>query len=172
MGKLTCIKSALDVYPVPKDSDESVITRPRIFIIAYIYSPESFNMIFKISSILAALVLAACSSASDADKVSLDDARAQHEAGQVTLIDIREPQEHRTGVAAGALLLPMSELAQKQTLIPKNSEKPVLLICNTQNRSKATLAALKEQGYQNIRYVEGGMSQWAAKGWPLSRPQP
>lgn len=129
-------------------------------------------MIFQISSILAALVLAACSSASDADKVSLDDARAQHEAGQVTLIDIREPQEHRTGVAAGALLLPMSELAQKQTLIPKNSEKPVLLICNTQNRSKATLAALKEQGYQNIRYVEGGMSQWAAKGWPLSRPQP
>ena len=52
----------------------------------------------------------------------------------------------------------MSQLPQKQMLIPKNPEKPVLLICNTQNRSKATLAALKEQGYQNIRYVEGGMS--------------
>jgi rhodanese-related sulfurtransferase len=129
-------------------------------------------MIFKITSTLAALVLVACSSAADADKVSLDDARSQHEAGQVTLIDIREPQEHRTGVAAGAVLLPMSQLPQKQMLIPKNPEKPVLLICNTQNRSKATLAALKQQGYQNIRYVEGGMSQWAAKGWPLSQPQP
>jgi rhodanese-related sulfurtransferase len=48
----------------------------------------------------------------------------------------------------------------------------VLLICNTQNRSKATLSELQKRGYQNIRYVEGGMSQWAAKGWPLSRPQP
>lgn len=131
-------------------------------------------MIFKTFITTALVLLAACSPAtdSDSDKVSLDEARKQFEAGQVTLIDIREPQEHRTGVAAGAVLLPMSELAQKQKLIPNNPDKPVLLICNTQNRSKATWAALKKQGYQNIRYVEGGMSQWAAKGWPMSAPQP
>lgn len=129
-------------------------------------------MIFKTFIATALVLLAACSPTTDSDKVSLDEARKQFEAGQVTLIDIREPQEHRTGVAAGAVLLPMSELAQKQTLIPKNPDKPVLLICNTQNRSKAALTALKQQGYQNIRYVEGGMSQWAAKGWPMSAPQP
>lgn len=127
-------------------------------------------MIFKISSIVGVLVLVACSAATDLDKVSLDDARAQHEAGLATLVDIRESREHRTGVASGAVLLPMSELGHKQMLIQKNPEKPVLLICNTQNRSKATLAELKRQGYQNIRYVEGGMSQWAAKGWPLVTP--
>jgi rhodanese-related sulfurtransferase len=33
------------------------------------------------------------------------------------------------------------------------------------------LQKLKEQGYQNIRYVDGGMSQWAAKGWPMVAPQ-
>jgi rhodanese-related sulfurtransferase len=66
----------------------------------------------------------------------------------------------------------MSELASKLNLIPQTPDKPVLLICNTQNRSKATLTELKKRGYQNIRYVEGGMSQWAAKGWPLVAPQP
>ena len=126
----------------------------------------------KLLLLIVMAVLTACSSASDVDKVSLEQARADHEAGNVTLIDIRESPEHRTGVAQGAVLLPMSELASKLNLIPQTPDKPVLLICNTQNRSKATLTELKKRGYQNIRYVEGGMSQWAAKGWPLVAPQP
>ena len=36
--------------------------------------------------------------------------------------------------------------------------------------SKVTFEMLKQQGYKNIRYVEGGMSQWAANGWPMVVP--
>ena len=86
------------------------------------------------------------------------------------LIDISESSEHQTGVAKNAVLLPMSQLLQKQSIIQKSSNKPILLICNTQNRSKVILAKLKNQGYQNIQYVDGGMSEWAAKGWPMVKP--
>lgn len=116
------------------------------------------------------LALSACSSAIETDKVTLQQARIEHEAGRALLIDIRETREHQSGVVQGALLLPMSQLPQKQTLIPKKPEQPVLLICNTQNRSKSSLAKLKEQGYQNIKYVDGGMSEWASKGWPMVKP--
>lgn len=129
------------------------------------------HMIRKIVTMLLSLTFAACSASNTTDKVSLEEARTAHENGKVLLIDIRERREHMTGVAQGAVLLPMSELPQKQSLIPKDPEHPVLLICNTQNRSKATLDKLKQQGYQNIRYVEGGMSQWAAKGWPMVAPR-
>jgi rhodanese-related sulfurtransferase len=105
------------------------------------------------------------------DHVSLEQARAEHEAGKVVLVDIRETREHKTGVAAGAVLLPMSELGEKIGQLPQSPDQPVLLICNTQNRSKATLLKLKQKGYTNIRYVDGGMSQWAAKGWPMVAPQ-
>jgi rhodanese-related sulfurtransferase len=115
--------------------------------------------------------LSACTGSNALEKVSLEQARIEHEGGKALLIDIRERSEHLSGVAQGAMLLPMSELAQRQSLIPKNPAQPVLLICNTQNRSKATLDSLKRQGYQNVRYVEGGMSQWAARGWPLVPPQ-
>jgi rhodanese-related sulfurtransferase len=127
-------------------------------------------MIRKTATWLLFVALSACSGSNDNGKVSLDQARAEHEGGRVLLIDIRERREHLTGVARGAVLLPMSELTQKQSLIPKDPAQPVLLICNTQNRSKATLDMLRQQGYQNVRYVEGGMSQWAAKGWPLVPP--
>jgi rhodanese-related sulfurtransferase len=123
-------------------------------------------------AISAGLLMLGCSEpVNSADRVTLEQARADHEAGKVMLVDIRESREHKTGVAAGAVLLPMSELPQKLSLLPKNPDQEVLLICNTQNRSKATLQKLKEQGYQNIRYVDGGMSQWAAKGWPMVAPQ-
>ena len=114
----------------------------------------------------------ACSEpVNSADRVTLEQARADHEAGRVMLVDIRETREHKTGVAAGAVLLSMSELGEKIGQLPQSPDQPVLLICNTQNRSKATLLKLKQQGYTNIRYVDGGMSQWAAKGWPMVAPQ-
>jgi len=104
------------------------------------------------------------------DAVSLDAARAALESGRAIVFDIREPMEHATGVAAGARLLPMRQLGARLAEIPTDPAQPVLLICNTQNRSRATLAALRERGYGHVQYVEGGMSEWARRRWPMVAP--
>ena len=122
--------------------------------------------------LLAGLALARHSRAADGDDaVSLEHARAEHAAGRAVLIDVREPEEHATGVAAGAWLLPMREFKARWSEVPTETSKPVLLICNTQNRSKATLRALRERGaYGHVRFVQGGMSEWARRGWPMVPP--
>ena len=102
--------------------------------------------------------------------VSLDFARKEFEAGKAILIDIREPEEHATGVAKGAKLLPMRQLGARLNEIPKDPSQPVLLICNTQNRSSATLRALRERGFTHLKYVQGGMSEWTRRGWPVVKP--
>lgn len=117
------------------------------------------------------IALVSCgSSVSDIDAVTLDVARAEFESGRAILIDIREPAEHATGVAAGVKLLPMRQLGGRLSEIPTDPSKPVLLICNTQNRSSATLKALRERGYPHVKYVSGGMSEWARRGWPMVKP--
>lgn len=108
--------------------------------------------------------------ATAADGVTLEQARAEHAAGRAVLIDIREPAEHATGVAAGARLLPMRQIGARLAEVPKDPKQPVLLICNTQNRSQATLDALRERGYSNVRFVKGGMSEWVRRGWPTVAP--
>ena len=109
--------------------------------------------------------------AADGPSVTLDFARAEHVAGRVVLIDIREPDEHAQGVAAGVRLLPMRQLGRRLAEIPTDPAMPVLLICNTQNRSSATLRSLRERGgYGHVRFVEGGMSEWARRGWPMVKP--
>jgi hypothetical protein len=70
-------------------------------------------------------VLMGCAPDVPTDHVTLEQARADHEAGKVMLVDIRETREHKTGVAAGAVLLPMSELPQKQSLLLWAAEAPM-----------------------------------------------
>ena len=106
----------------------------------------------------------------DAESVTLEVARKELESGQSRVIDIREPQEHATGVAIGVQLLPMRQLAARISEIPSDPRQPVLLICNTQNRSSATWKYLREKGYTNVRFVQGGMSEWARRAGPMGKP--
>ncbi|AOW12008.1 hypothetical protein LPB72_13440 [Hydrogenophaga crassostreae] len=117
--------------------------------------------------------LTACSAsdaANDPLRVGIEEGRQLFESHQVTLFDIREPDEHATGVAEGASLLPMSQLQKRVNEIPNDPAQPVLIICNTQNRSSKVAEALKDAGWNNVRYVQGGMSTWAKNGWPMVKP--
>ena len=67
-------------------------------------------------------------------------------------------------------LLPVSQLDKRVGEIPKDPSQPVLIICNTQNRSSKVVAALREAGWTNVRFVNGGMSEWAKRGWPMFKP--
>ena len=84
---------------------------------------------------LTIMLLNACSPANPALQVSLDDCRTLLESGGAVLVDIREPSEHAHGVAPGMVLLPMSQLPARLNELPRDPAKPLLLICNTQNRS-------------------------------------
>ena len=92
---------------------------------------------------LALTWLVGCSNADEADgkSVSLEVARAELAAGRARLAEI-----------------------------PRDPAQPVLLICQTQNRSGKVAAALRERGYTHVRYVHGGMGGWAGKGWPMVAP--
>lgn len=117
-----------------------------------------------------ALLLSLGCTASAAPSVTLEQAREalQNPAGIV--VDIREPGEHATGVAKGALLIPMGQLGKRLAELPKPGAEPVLVICNTQNRSSRIVEQLQAAGYSNARYVNGGMSLWASRGWPMVKP--
>ena len=121
------------------------------------------------SALLIGLTLASGAAvAQRAPAVDLDAMRSALQSKSAVVFDIREPNEHATGVADGARLLPMSQIGQRLAEIPK--DQPVLLVCNTQNRSSKVAEALKQRGYTQVQYVTGGMSGWNQRGLPMVKP--
>jgi rhodanese-related sulfurtransferase len=102
--------------------------------------------------------------------VSLEEARTALEKSSAVVVDIREPSEHSAGVAKGVLLIPMGQLEKRLAEITQSKTQPLILICQTQNRSSRLVAQLQAAGYTQASYVAGGMSQWSARGWPLVKP--
>lgn len=102
--------------------------------------------------------------------VTLEDTRLALEKSTAVVVDIREPNEQTGGVAKGALLIPMGQLEKRMADISKSKTQPIILICATQNRSAKLVDKLQAAGYTNVSYVQGGMNQWASKGWPMAKP--
>lgn len=121
---------------------------------------------------IAAFLLMGCTANAAGPSVTLEDARIALDKSSAVVIDIRETSEHATGVAKGARLIPMGQLGKRLHELPKPGEQALLIICNTQNRSSKIVEQLQAAGFTNASYVQGGMSQWAARGWTMVKPQP
>lgn len=125
-----------------------------------------------VSTFLAAstLFILGCTANAAGSSVTLEEALTALDKSSAIVIDIRETSEHATGVAKGARLIPMGQLGKRLNELPKPGEQPLLIICNTQNRSSKIVEQLQAAGFTNASYVQGGMSQWAARGWTMVKP--
>lgn len=130
----------------------------------------NLRQFFNILACSSLLLLGQGAAMAAAPSVSLEEARTALEKSSTLVVDIRETSEHASGVAKGALLLPMSQIAKRLGELPGPKTQPFLVICNTQNRSSRIVEQLQAAGYTNASYVRGGMSQWANRGWPMVKP--
>lgn len=102
--------------------------------------------------------------------LSPDQAHAQAVAGQITLIDIRRPDEWaRTGSGEGAVRLDLRRddfVSVLTTLVSGDLDAPIALICARGVRSARTTNQLVAAGFTNIIDVpEGMLGSAAGPGW-------
>lgn len=127
----------------------------------------------KTLSILAcggALFALQASALAAAPSVTLEDTRTALEKSSAVVVDVREPNEQAAGVVKGALLIPMGQVENRLAGIAPSKAQPIILMCATQNRSAKLAEKLQAAGYTNVSFVQGGMSQWSARGWPMVKP--
>ena len=106
--------------------------------------------------------------------LSAPDAYAQAQAGKLTLIDVRTPDEWRkTGVAQGALRINMANaqgeagfIRQVEAALGGNRNLPVGLIGLAGNRSANAQKVLRESGFTHVYNIKEGMlGGGAGPGW-------
>jgi len=105
--------------------------------------------------------------------LSVQDAYARLQAdAQAIIVDVREPQEWATtGIPASAALIPLAQIVQRAPAeLPQ--DRPILLICNSGNRSRVAADALVKLGYSTVINVEGGIQAWLRAGLPVEAYAP
>ena len=80
------------------------------------------------------------------------------------LIDVREVDEFVSGHPRGALNIPLSEL--NEAIKRLKDSGPLLLICNSGNRSSMAAEWLLEEGLTQVSNVEGGVIAWQRQHLP------
>ncbi|HET9070642.1 MAG TPA: rhodanese-like domain-containing protein [Acidimicrobiales bacterium] len=100
-----------------------------------------------------------------ADDLEIDlDAFADAHARGATVLDVRNPDEYEAAHVAGAVLIPLGELAARQEEIPVTD--PLFVICAAGGRSLQATRALVDAGYAAVS-VAGGTNGWLAAGRPV-----
>jgi len=86
-----------------------------------------------------------------------------------TLIDIREAEDFQKGHPVGALNYPLSSFFEDDSDDELRTKGPLLLICNTGNRSSMAAEWLLEEGFTAIANVEGGVVAWQLHQLPWQK---
>ncbi|MFV9506930.1 MAG: SulP family inorganic anion transporter [Oscillochloridaceae bacterium umkhey_bin13] len=84
-----------------------------------------------------------------------------HSTRPPLVVDVREPREFREGHVPGAILVPLDRLLSEASDLPNDG--PIVLVCRSGRRSVRAAAALRAQGYRDLRLLEGGLLAWESQ---------
>ena len=101
---------------------------------------------------------------------------ADHQ-NQLTILDVRSSEEFEgpDGRVAGSVLIPLPDLEARAGTLP--ADRPVVVVCHSGSRSALATQQLLKAGRHQVANLRGGLSRWAAEGYPLegamaARPTP
>jgi rhodanese-related sulfurtransferase len=94
----------------------------------------------------------------------------QQSRGDLVFLDVRTPQERSYGAIPGTRLVSIYDLMQGAVPLPK--DKPILLVCAVGGRSFVAAQVMsRQQGFQEVYNLSGGISAWVKAGLPLAQDQ-
>lgn len=86
---------------------------------------------------------------------------------EVHVLDVREQYEYDEKHIPNVTLIPMSEIENRLDEIPKDKE--VIVTCRSGNRSGQVANFLRQNGFDNVHNMAGGIVAWEEAGYPVER---
>jgi len=87
---------------------------------------------------------------------------------EVTLIDVRTPQEFALGNLVGSENIDIYDNDFYTNISKLDKEKPIALYCKSGGRSDEALKILKKNGFKTVYSLKGGLLAWEKEGYKLN----
>lgn len=82
----------------------------------------------------------------------------------LVVLDVRTVSEYESGHLEGAVNIPVEVLGGHLSELDPNDE--LLVYCRTGNRSTTAVGILRENGYDRVYHMDGGITAWMRAGFP------
>lgn len=100
------------------------------------------------------------------EQITVHQLRDRVDAGDVDVLDVRQPAEWSDGHIEGATFITGAELPRRLDDVPTNG-RPLAVVCGSGFRSSVSASLIAHQDPERpILNVLGGMSAWNAAGYP------
>jgi len=80
------------------------------------------------------------------------------------VIDVRSADAYAKQHIAGAVHIPVAELADRKSELPEDLNAPIVTACFLGNMSISGMLVLQSLGYKNVKSLNGGTTGWAEQG--------
>lgn len=87
---------------------------------------------------------------------------------KAVMLDVGEPAEFEAGHATPAQSAPFGGV-ESSPLLPKDKQRPVVLICPTGARSRRAVDLLRKAGHARVLAIAGGLQAWREAQLPVER---
>lgn len=85
------------------------------------------------------------------------------------LLDVRTPSEFQTVHIPGAYNVPLDLLREHRREIVDRLDEHVVLVCRSGQRAAQADESLRGIGLDNVRVLDGGMTDWEKTGFAVNR---
>ncbi|MDO5096657.1 MAG: rhodanese-like domain-containing protein [Peptostreptococcaceae bacterium] len=79
----------------------------------------------------------------------------ESQAGEILLVDVRQPEEFASGHIDSAINIPLGEVESQLETFEAFKDKKIILYCNTGNRSGQAAQLLVNNGFEKIYNADG-----------------
>ena len=87
---------------------------------------------------------------------------------ELTLIDARTAEEFDEEHVAGAINVPIVDLAEFAKSRSKTNDGLVVTMCGSTGRGEKAAAILDDHALENVQVLEGGLKAWKDSGLPVA----
>lgn len=83
------------------------------------------------------------------------------------ILDIRDKADFNKGHIVDAKNIPYASVDQRISELSAYKQKPIIIVCKMGQTATGIGKKLKEQGYEDVRRLSGGMAEWSAANLPV-----
>jgi rhodanese-related sulfurtransferase len=87
--------------------------------------------------------------------------KLRQKSNRLLLLDVREDDERELAVIEPSLHIPMREVPQRLSELPKDRE--IVVYCHSGARSAMVAGFLEARGYREVANLSGGIDAWSMR---------